>query len=324
MFRYIAGRLLQALAVIFLVATLTFALLHLAPGDPFSTASESVYVPREIVDQQRRAFGLDQPVPVQYARYLANLARGDFGYSFSQHRPVWEAFRDALPNTVVLALAALLLDFALGVTLGVMQGRREGAALDRIATIGMLVLYSTPVFWLGHLLLVVFGEKLHWLPAGGTHDVLTYAGRSPMGRLLDTGWHLFLPALTLGLIGAAATARYQRAQILEVIHQDYVRTARAKGLAERLVLWRHALRNALLPTITLLGLSLPALLSGAVLVETVFSWPGMGLLTTQALSRRDYFLVTGATILAGTMVVLANLGADILTHAADPRTRTGV
>ena len=211
---------------------------------------------------------------------------------------------------------------ALGITLGVAQGSRAGSGIDRWATFLTLALYSTPVFWLGQVLMVVFGEKLGWWPTGGIHDPVTWASASALGRTADLLWHLFLPALALGLVGAAGTARYQRAQMLEVVGQDFVRTARAKGLAQRAVLWRHALRNALLPTITLIGLSLPALLSGAVLVETVFAWPGMGLLTTDAISRRDYPLVTGAAILAGVMVVLGNLLADLLSRAADPRTRT--
>ncbi|MBI4502110.1 MAG: ABC transporter permease [Gemmatimonadetes bacterium] len=320
--RYVAGRLLQAVAVMFLVASLTFVLLHLAPGDPFSSASESVYTSPDVVKQMRQNFGLDQPIRVQYRLYLSNLARGNLGYSFSQSRPVWDAFRERVPNTLLLAIAALAIDFAVGIGLGVAQGSRSGSRIDRWATIATLTLYSMPVFWLAQVLMVVFGEKLGWWPTGGIHDPVTWAFRSPLGRSADLLWHLFLPALALGLVGAAGTARYQRAQLLEVIQQDYVRTARAKGLAERVVLWRHALRNALLPTITLIGLSLPALLSGAVLVETVFAWPGMGLLTTDAIARRDYPLVTGAAVLAGALVVLSNLVADILAHAADPRTRS--
>jgi peptide/nickel transport system permease protein len=322
--RYVGGRLVQAVVVILLVATLTFVLLHLAPGDPFSAASESPYVPRELVEQQRHAFGLDRPVPEQYARYLANLARGNLGYSFSQHRSVRDAFRDALPNTLLLTCAALIVDFLLGIGLGVAQGKRRGTVIDQLTSLGMLALYSTPVFWLGHLFLVFFGEKLGWLPVGGTHDLVTWGAGSVIARTLDSARHLLLPAVTLGLVGAAATARYQRAQLVEVLHQDYLRTARAKGLGEHLILWSHALRNALLPTITLLGLSLPALLSGATLIETVYAWPGMGLLTVQAITRRDYFLVTSAAVLAGTIVVLANLAADLLTHVADPRTRDAI
>lgn len=321
MLSFVARRLAQAVAIAFGVATLTFVLLHLAPGDPFAAAAESPYVSPQMIEQARRNFGLDQPIPVQYVRYLANLARGDLGTSFTRHRPVLDVFRDAIPNTLVLALAALLIDFGLGIGIGVVQGMRPGTRLDRILSTITLTLYSVPTFWLGLMLVLLFGVRLDWLPVGGVTDPVFYAMRSPAGKLLDRLQHLVLPALTLGLIGAASTARYQRAAMLEAMRQDFIRTARAKGLGERAVALRHALPNALLPTITLFGLSIPLLLSGAVLVETVFSWPGMGKTTVDAVLARDYPLVTGAAVLSALMVVLANLLADIGYRVADPRTR---
>lgn len=321
MLSFVARRLAQAVFIALGVATLTFVLLHLAPGDPFGAAAQSPYVSPEMIEQARRNFGLDQPIPVQYARYLVNLARGDLGASFAMHRPVLDVFRDAIPNTLVLALAALFVDFGLGMGIGVAQGMRPGTRLDRILSAVTLMLYSVPTFWLGLMLVLLFGVRLGWLPVGGVIDPVLAAGHSPLGQLLDRLRHLVLPALTLGLIGAASTARFQRAAMIDTMRQDFIRTARAKGLGERAVALRHALPNALLPTITLFGFSLPLLLSGAVLVETVFSWPGLGKVTVDAVLARDYPLVTGAAILSSLMVVLANLLADIGYRIADPRTR---
>lgn len=317
---FLARRLATAALVAFGVATITFLLIHLAPGSPLAGSGENPYVSAEAIEQMRRNFALDQPIHVQYVRYLTNLARGDWGMSFSMHRPVLDAFRDALPNTLLLAAAALIVDFLLGIALGTLQGMRPGTRLDRVGSAVTLTLYSVPTFWLGLMLVLVFGQELGWLPVSGVVDPVLYPTRNMLGKLLDRGAHLLLPALTLGLIGAAATARYQRAAMLEVIRQDFIRTARAKGLAERAVAL-HALRNAVLPTITLFGLALPTLLSGAVLVETVFAWPGMGRLAVEAIQRRDYPVVTGAATLVALAVVAGNLVADVLTRIADPRTR---
>jgi peptide/nickel transport system permease protein len=317
---FLARRLGAAALVAFGVATITFLLIHLAPGSPLAGSGENPYVSAEALEQMRRNFALDRPLHVQYVRYLTNLARGDWGMSFTMHRPVIDAFRDALPNTLLLAAAALIVDFLLGIAIGTLQGMRAGSRFDRICSAVTLTLYSVPAFWLGLVLVLVFGQELGWLPVSGVTDPVLYPTRSLLGKALDRGVHLLLPALTLGLIGAAATARYQRAAILEVIRQDFIRTARAKGLTEGAVAW-HALRNAILPTITLLGLALPMLLSGAVLVETVFAWPGMGRLAVEAIQRRDYPVVTGAATLAALAVVAGNLVADVLTRLADPRTR---
>ena len=322
MLRYIATRLVQAVGVVLAVATLTFVLLHLAPGDPLSGVVEGRNVSPEVVQQMRRNLGLDQPLHIQYARYLANIIRGDFGVSFSLRRPVLDAILEALPNTLVLAGAALIIDFVLGIAIGTFQGARPGSRLDHSISTTTLALYSIPGFWFGVMLLLVFGQILGWFPVGGGGDPLMSRFYSAPQRLADLLWHLTLPALTLGLVSAAGTARYQRAALVDISTQDFIRTARAKGLRERRVLLRHMLRNALLPTITLFGLSLPVLLSGTVLTETVFAWPGMGRLSVNAVFRRDYPLVTGAAILAATMVVVGNLVADVLYRVADPRTRS--
>jgi ABC-type dipeptide/oligopeptide/nickel transport system permease component len=316
---FVARRLGQGAVVVFAVATLVFVLLQAAPGDPLSIVEERISP--EALERLRRNFGLDRPVSEQYVRYITSLARGDLGVSLTQHRPVLDALAGAIPNTLLLAAAALLVDFALGLSIGIFQATRPGTRTDAALSALSITLYSTPVFWLGLLLAVVFGQGLGWFPVGGATDPIAYASLSPAGRVLDRLHHLVLPALTLGLAAAGYTARHQRSALLEVMGQDFVRTARAKGLRERVVLLRHALRNALLPTITLAGLAFPVLLSGSVLVESVFSWPGMGRLAAEAIGRRDYPLVTGAALLAAVMVVLGSLLADLAARAADPRLR---
>jgi peptide/nickel transport system permease protein len=309
--RFVVGRLLQGVLVVLGVATLVFVLLHAAPGDPLTVLSDAPQVAPDVLRELRRDFGLDRPVGEQYVRYLARLVQGDLGISITQHRPVTAALAGAVPQTLLLAAAALLVDFLAGIGIGVAQGRRAGTRTDRLLSVVTITLYSTPVFVLGLLLLGVFGETLGWFPLGGSVDPIRHAGLSAAGRLLDRIHHLVLPALTLGLVAAAYTARHQRSALLDVIGQDFVRAARARGIAERAVLLRHALR-----------LAVPVLLSGSVLVESVFGWPGMGRLAAEAIGRRDYPVVTAAAILAAAMVVAGNLLADLAARMADPRLRT--
>ena len=316
---WLLRRLVAALAIVFTVVTLTFVAVHLAPGTPFLT--EDRPMDPAAVARLRQRFGLDQPIAVQYARYLAALARGELGESFSQHRPVAAALADAIPNTILLTGTALLLDFVLGLAIGVLQATRARRRVDVALTNVTLLFYSLPTFWLGLVLLLVFGQWLKWLPVGGVVDPVLYDSLQVVGRLGDRLRHLALPALTLGLVGAAGTARFQRGAMLEALRQEFVRAARAKGLSERQIVLRHALRNALLPYITLLGLALPFLLTGAVLVESVFAWPGMGKLAADAITSRDYPVVTATTLLASTLVVLGSILADVLYAAADPRVR---
>lgn len=321
MVRFLAVRAAQAAVIVFLVTTLTFVLIHLAPGSPFETSSEGGRVPREVIEQLERNFGFDRPVHEQYFLYLANIVRGDFGHSIAERRPVRDAFLERVPNTLLLTGTSLIIMFAAGIAIGAVQGTRPGSRTDDLLSLMTLAVYSMPIFWLGLMSLLLFGLVLHWLPVGGTHDAVIYEQLGFFGKLGDRLRHLLLPAITLGLIGAATTARYQRAAMLEIIRQDFVRTARAKGLAERTVLFKHALRNALLPTVTLFGLAFPLLLSGAVLVEWVFSWPGLGKLAVDAIRSRDYAVVTGAAIVTAVMVVLGNVLADALYRLVDPRTR---
>jgi peptide/nickel transport system permease protein len=311
----------QAVVVIFVVASITFFLVRLAPGDPFGTAMDNPNITAEVRAQWQRSYGFDKPLPEQYARYLRAVAQGDFGWSFSSQRPVSEALRAAIPNTLLLAGTALLLSFALGIGVAVLQARSPGSFTDRLLSRATLLAYSIPEFWLALLLLLVFSLNLGVLPAGGAADAVLHSRMDWLGRTLDTLKHLVLPAATLTVVGAAVVARYQRAALLDVLPSDFIRTARAKGLAEPLIVRRHALRNALLPTITLLGLTVPALLAGSVFVEKIFAWPGMGLLAVNAVASRDYAVVTAVVVVAGSGVAIGNLIADLLYAAADPRVR---
>lgn len=317
---WLVRRLAASIAIVFTVITLTFFIVHLARGSPCGQGQEHLLSP-EVCNSLRQRFGLDEPLWVQYVLYLRQLARGDLGESLTQDRHVADRLADALPLTFALALAALLIDFSLGLALGIYQAARERRFVD--IGLGNLALFlnSMPTFWLGLVLLLVFAQRLHWFPVGGANDPVLCPRIDSPYCVLSFLRHLALPALTLGLVGAAATARYQRAAMLDVIRQDYVRTARAKGLGERRVLLVHALRNALLPFITLLGLSFPFLLTGAVLIENVFTWPGMGLLAVNAILQRDYPVVTATALVASGMVVLGNLLADVLYAGADPRIR---
>ena len=317
---WLVRRLAASIAIVWAVVTLTFLIVHLAHGSPCGQPDGLPVSPAICADLTRR-FGLDKPISTQYYKYLGALLHGDLGWSIALQRPVAAALAEALPNTFALALTALILDFALGIALGVYQAARErrfgDIALGNVA----LFVNSMPTFWLGLVLLLVFGQRLGWFPVGGLRDLVLCPRVNSLPCVADFAWHLTLPALTLGLVGAAATARYQRAAMLEVVRQEFVRTARAKGLRERRVLLRHALRNALLPLITLFGLTFPFLLTGAVLVETVFAWPGMGRLAVTAILQRDYPIVTAAALVASVMVVLGNLLADALYGVADPRIR---
>jgi peptide/nickel transport system permease protein len=258
---------------------------------------------------------------VQYWRYLVQLAQGNFGYSFGLHRPVRDAFAETMPFTLQLAGVALLLDFLAGLALGVYQAVRANRLPDVLLGNVTLFILSLPTFWLALILLLLFGQGLGWFPIGGANDPVLCPVVDSLACVVDRVWHLALPALTLGIVGAAGTARYQRAAMLEVAQQDYIRTARAKGLPERRVILTHQLRNALLSFITRFGLAFPFLLTGSVLIETIFAWPGMGRLATEAILRRDYPVVTAAALIASTLVVSGSLLADILLGVADPRLR---
>jgi peptide/nickel transport system permease protein len=312
---------MQAVGVVFMVTTLTFVLIHLAPGDPIATAFDRPGIPESVKQQWRADFGLDRPIGEQYLRWVGNVARGDFGYSVSHRRPVYDVLADALPRTLTLVGLALVLSFALGIVVGVLQAERAGSARDRWLGRVLLVLYSVPDFWLALLVLLLFAYRLPILPAGGMVDPVLHDYLSLGGRIQDRLAHLVLPVVTLTLLSAAVISRHQRTSLLNVLPSDWMRTALAKGLSWRAAVRRHALRNALLSTITLAGLSLPALAAGAVFVEKVFAFPGMGLLTVNAIGARDYPLITGGVLAISIMVAVGGLAADLAVAAADPRIR---
>jgi peptide/nickel transport system permease protein len=318
--RYVAGRLLQAAIVVLLVTTVTFVLIHLAPGEPISLLLDRPGITEEVRAQWRASFGLDRPLGEQYVRWVANSLRGDLAYSISYRRPVADVIGDALPRTLLLVGLAMTLSFALGIVVAVLQSERPGGARDRWLGRVLLVLYSVPDFWFALVVLIVFAYRVPILPPSGIVDVM-HDYMPPADRLIDRLRHLVLPVGTLTLLAAAAISRQQRSALLEVLPSDWMRTAIAKGLSRRRAVRRHALRNALLPSITLAGLYLPALVSGALLIEKVFSWPGMGLLAANAISSRDYFLITAVVLVTSIAVAIGALVADLATPLADPRIR---
>jgi peptide/nickel transport system permease protein len=322
---YVLKRLLGAIPMLIGIATIIFFVLRLAPGDPTSFYFNP-NVPPEVIEQLRRNMGLDQPLHIQYVRWMTSFFTGDFGYSFAQSRPVGQIVMEALPNTLVLTGTALVLVFVTGILLGVVQAVRQYSLFDSTSSVVSLFFYSMPSFWLALMLMLLFSLKAHqwgWpiaLPPTGITSV-DYEFLSAGGKLADRLSHLVLPVATLTLALAAGVARFTRGQMLEVIRQDYIRTARAKGLPERTVIMRHALRNSMLPVITLLGLYLPFLFSGTVFVEVIFAWPGMGRVIVDAIFQRDYPLVMATSFIFAVIVVLGNLLADVLYAVADPRIR---
>jgi peptide/nickel transport system permease protein len=320
---FLARRLLQGMIVVALVATIVFALIHAAPGDPFSAAMEDPRITESVREAWRHAYGLDRPLPEQYARYVANVFRGDLGFSTSLQRPVAAAIGDALSNTLLLMGIGLLSGFLLGMAVAIAQVRQPGKRRDRILGGISLLFFSVPDFWLAMLILVALGFWLPFpdFPIGGSVDPVTHDTLSLSGRVLDRVKHLILPSLTLALLYFPLIARHQRAALIDTLPSDYVVTARAKGVSESVVIRHHALRNALLPIVTLLGVAFPALLTGAVFVERVFSWPGMGQLIVNSIAGRDYPLLTSAVILASAFVVAGSILADALYRWLDPRLR---
>jgi peptide/nickel transport system permease protein len=320
-FGFLSRRLAQAAVIVAFVATISFALIHIAPGDPFSAVLDNPNVSETVRQTLRSQYGLDRPLPEQFARYIGRLAHGDLGWSFSHDRTVVEVLSKALPNTLLLMGVALLGSFALGIFVALVQVARRGSATDHVLSGVTLLLFSMPDFWLAILTLLAFTYWLPIFPVGGAVDPVMHEYMGFGARLLDRFRHLLLPALTLTVLAAGGVARYQRAALLDVLPSDYIRTARLKGLTEREILRRHALRNALLPIISLIGLSFPALLTGAFFIEKIFAWPGMGLAVINAIGTRDYPLVVGGVIIGSIMVTIGSLLADALYAWADPRLR---
>jgi peptide/nickel transport system permease protein len=325
MVAYTLRRILGAIPLLLGIATLIFFVLNLAPGDP-TALYFNPNIPPEVIEQLRRNLGLDQPLHIQYIRWLSSFLTGDFGYSIAQGRPVADIVWEALPNTLILTGVALILVFLAGIAIGVFQSVRQHSFADGALSVTALFFYSMPSFWLALMLMLLFALKAHqwgWpiaLPATGITSV-DYDFLSTGGKIADRLVHLVLPVGTLTLALAAGVSRYTRGQMLEVIRQDYIRTARAKGLSEGAVILKHGLRNSLIPVITLLGLYLPFLFSGAVFVESIFAWPGMGRVIFSAIFQRDYPVVMATSFMFALMVVAGSLVADLLYAIADPRIR---
>jgi len=317
--KLIRRRLLILIPMVWLVATLTFIVVAAAPG----SYADTIDHPGLTADQRealRARYGLDQPIHRQYLTWLGSLATGDLGTSFVTKEPVARLMARALPPTLLLGAAALLLDFVLGVLVAVMAARRPHGWFDRISTVLSLGIAGLPSFWVAGLVVLVFALLLGWFPASHMRSVGA-EGLSPIASLVDLVRHLVLPAACLGLVGAAGTARYLRSTLLDIRGERYILAARARGLSERRVLWVHTLRPALLPVVTLLGLSLPFLVSGSVVIETVFSWPGVGLALLQAAHARDIPVIMGITLIGAIAVLVGSLIADVLYAVVDPRAR---
>ncbi len=317
MLSYLSRRLLQAVLLIWGVLTLTFFLIRLSPGDPLDRYRSPRILP-ETIALIRQQFGFDQPLHVQYAKWLRQCLHGDWGYSLTQHRPVAQVLAEAIPATLQLTLPVLFLNFFLGIALGALAALYRHRWLDHFVSNSALAIYCMPSFWLGLMLILLFAVKLGWLP--NSHAASLFAeDMDTLAILKDRLAHLLLPVLTLALPAAAATARYVRENLIAVLESNFIRLARAKGLAPGQLMIRHALPHAMLPLISLLGLSLPFLFGGAFLTEIIFAWPGMGRVTFEAILARDYPVVLAATGLSAVMVIVGNFIADVLYKLADPR-----
>ena len=315
MLPYALRRIGQSAILLLLVSMIGFAVLHLAPGGPLAQFAMSPGMSVAQMQKIAHQMGLDQPLPIQYGVWASHILGGDWGRSYRDNQPVLTIIASHLGATLELMITATLIAVSLGTWVGVLGAVRRYSLADYLATIGAMIALSIPTFWFGLVVIYIFSVRLAWLPAG---NIATAGGT---GCLADYAVHLILPSVVLALVTIATWSRYMRASMMEVISQDYVRTARAKGLSRRRVLIHHALRNALLPMITIAGLQLPTLLSGALVTETVFTWPGMGRLFLDSLGYRDYPMVMGLLMFTAVLVLLGNFIADMLYLVADPRIR---
>ncbi len=319
---YILKRLFLMIPVLFGITIISFAVMKAAPGDPTSLVTNlNPNMNKEAVERLRKFYGLDQPVHIQYLKWLKRIAMLDFGTSFaSDSRPVLDKILERIPITLLINVLSMILIMMVAIPLGVMSAVKQDSILDRGTTVFVFLGFAIPGFWLALLLMILFGVHLEWLPISGFRS-LHYAELSTPAQVLDIAKHLILPVFVSAFGGLAGMSRYMRSNMLEVIRQDYITTARAKGLDERTVIYKHALRNALLPVITILGLSVPGLIGGSVIFETVFAIPGMGQLFYQAVMMRDYPTVMGILVIGAILTLVGNLIADVSYSVADPRIR---
>lgn len=324
MANYLIKRILMLIPLLLGITLITFTVIHLAPGEPVEMQTAmSPKVSAQSRARLREFYGLDKPLHVQYGKWLGNLSRLDFGRSFApDNRPVLDKIKERIPITISLNVIALILEFGLALPIGILAAVHRDTLLDRAISFFVFVGFAVPTFWLALLCMYFFGVKLSWLPISGIHSL--GGEQLPFfGRVLDLAEHLVLPIAIATFGSLAGLSRYMRSTMIEVLSQDYITTARAKGVKERVVIYRHALKNALLPVITLLGFSLPALIGGSVIFETIFSIPGMGQLFYQGVMARDYPLVMGILVIGACLTLIGNLLADVSYALADPRIRHG-
>ncbi len=322
MTRYLLKRIALLVPLMLGITLITFTVIHLAPGEPVDMQmAMNPKVGKEARERLTKFYGLDKPLHEQYFSWLGRLAKLDLGRSFSSdNRPVLDKIKERLPVTLSLNIIALVLEFGLAIPIGIMAAVYRDTWLDKGITVLVFLGFAVPTFWLALLLMYFFGVKLNWLPISGLHT-LGYEAYSWAGQLWDLAKHLILPVCVASFGSLAGVSRYMRSAMLGVIGQDYITTARAKGLSERVVIWKHALRNALLPLITLVGFSIPGLIGGSVIFETIFAIPGMGQLFYQGVMSRDYPVVMGILVIGAFLTLLGNLIADISYALADPRIR---
>jgi len=321
MITYILRRLILTIPLLIGITLITFLVMHLAPGKPTDIVTEmQVKVGAEARERLRALYGLDKPWYVQYFNWLRRLVRLDFGKSFKDDWPVIKKILERLPATLLLNVSSLILIFSFALPIGIYSAMKQNSLFDKGMTVFVFLGFSMPTFWLALLLMILFGIKLGLLPISGLRS-LNWEEFSTLGKVWDIIKHLILPVFVSAFTGLAGLSRYSRVSMLEVIHQDYIRTARAKGLPEKQVIFKHALRNALIPVVTILGLSLPDLIGGSFIFETIFSYPGMGRLGYEAIMARDYPVVMGVGTIAAFLTLLGNFLADILYAYVDPRIR---
>ena len=320
---YILKRLALMIPVLLGITIISFGVMKLAPGDPVSVVTDmNPNMNKEAIERIRAYYGLDKPWYVQYGKWLKNMLMLDFGRSFApDSRPVIDKIMERIPVTLLINVLSMILILATAIPLGVMSAVKQNSLFDKGTTVFVFVGFAIPTFWLALLLMILLGVRLEWLPISGLRS-LDFAQLSLPGKVWDVARHLVLPVFVSSFGGLAGMSRYMRSNMLEVIRQDYITTARAKGLDERTVIFKHALRNALLPVITLLGLSVPGLIGGSVIFETIFAIPGMGQLFYQAVMSRDYPTVMGILVIGAVLTLLGNLLADVMYSVADPRIRS--
>jgi len=325
MLGYALRRLLIAVPLLIGITFISFLVIHLAPGEPseIQTGDLSIQSDKQMRERLREEYGLDKPLAVQYWHWIARLARLDFGKSFSPDaRPVFQKIMERLPVTLLLNVVEMLIIVVLSIPIGVMSATRQYSMFDKVTTVFVFVGFATPDFWFALLLIMLFGVQLDWVPISGLRHI-NWEYFSFWRQQWDFLSHLILPITVAAFGGLAGFSRYMRQSMLEVVRQDYVQTARAKGLAEGVVIGKHALRNALLPIVTILGLSLPGLVGGSIIVESIFAIPGMGQLMVQAVFERDYPVIMGNLVIVATLTLAANLVADVTYSFVDPRIRVG-